>query len=124
MSEKKAKKEEPKPKQPALPPEEVLRLAVGYGEAKKKKRYEEAEGILVEGLQDVSTEELFNMLNRLYNALSRLAEAKLPEEMMNEIIDRMLETETLLKNEIYIRQVAGEERKEKPQTPPEEERTP
>jgi len=120
----KTKKEEPEQRQPALPPEEVLRLAVGYGEQRKKKKYELAEGILVEGLEDVSTEELFNMLNRLYNALSRLAEAKIPEEMMNEIIDRMLETETLLKNEIYLRQITLEERKEKPQPPPEEESTP
>ena len=124
MSEKKAKKEEPKPRQPELPPEEVLRLAVGYGEAKKRKKYEEAEGILVEGLENVPTEKLFDMLNKLYNALGRLAEAKLPEDVMNEIIDRMLETETLIKNEIYIRQVTAGERKEKPQPPPEEERTP
>lgn len=124
MSEKKAKKEEPKPRHLALPPEEVLRLAVGYGETRKKKKYEEAEGILIEGLEDVQTEKLFEMLNKLYNALSRLAEAKLPEEMMNEIIDRMLETETLLKNEIYIRQITTGERKEKPQPPPEEESTP
>ena len=124
MSEKKEKKEEPKQRQPPLRPEEVLRLAVGYGEAKKKKRYEEAEGILVEGLEDVPTEELFDMLNKLYNALSRLAEAKIPEDMLDEIMDRMLETETLIKNEIYLRQITVEERKEKPQPPPEEERTP
>ena len=124
MSEKKTKKEEPKQKPPALPPEEVLRLAVGYGETRKKKKYEEAEGILVDGLQEVPTKELFEMLNKLYNALSRLAEAKLPEDMMNEIMDRMLETETLLKNEIYLRQISVKEAKEKPQTPPEEERTP
>jgi len=124
VSEKNTKKEEPKQRQPSLPPEEVLRLAVGYGEARKKKKYEEAEGILVDGLQEVSTEKLFDMLNKLYNALSRLAEAKLPEDVMNEIIDRMLETETLLKNEIYLRQITVGERKEKPQPPPEEERTP
>jgi isocitrate dehydrogenase kinase/phosphatase len=124
VPEKREKKEEPKPRQPAPSPEEVLRLAVGYGEARKKKKYEEAEGILVEGLENVSTEELFNMLNKLYNALSRLAEAKIPEEMLNEIIDRMLETETLLKNEIYLRQIAPSERARAPQPPPEEERTP
>jgi transcriptional regulator CtsR len=124
VSEKKAKKEEPKQKQPALSPEEVLARAVGYSVQHKKRKYEEAEGILVEGLEDVPTKELFDMLNKLYNALSRLAEAKLSEEMLNEIIDRMLETETLLKNEIYLRQITVEERKEKPQTPPEEERTP
>jgi hypothetical protein len=124
VSERKTKKEEPKPKQPAPPPEEVLRLAVGYGETRKKKKYEEAEGILIEGLENVPTEKLFEMLNKLYIALSRLAEAKIPEDVMNEIIDRMLETETLLKNEIYIRQITIGERKEKPQPPPEEESTP
>ena len=124
MSERKAKKEEPKPRQPELPPEEVLKLAIGYGEIKKRKRYEEAEGILIEGLENVSTEELFNMLNKLYNALSRLAEAKLPEDVMNEIIERMLETETLLKNEIYIRQATSRETKERVEQPPEEEKVP
>jgi len=124
VSEKKAKKEEPEQKPPALSPEEVLARAVGYSVQRKKRKYEEAEGILVDGLQEVPTKELFDMLNKLYNALSRLAEAKLPEDMMNEIMDRMLETETLLKNEIYLRQITTEERKEKPQPPPEEERTP
>jgi len=124
VSERKAKKEEPKPRQPALPTEEVLRLAVGYGETKKRKKYEEAEGVLVEGLEDVPTEKLFDMLNKLYNALSRLAEAKLPEDVMNEIIDRMLETETLLKNEIYIRQATTRETKERAEQPPEEEKAP
>lgn len=124
MPEKRKKKEEPEPRQQALKPEEVLRLAVGYGEARKKKKYEEAEGILVEGLENVPTQELFDMLNKLYNALGRLAEAKLPEELLGEIIDRMLETETLIKNEIYIRQVTTRERKEKPQPPPEEEMIP
>jgi len=120
----KTKKEESEQTQPPLRPEEVLKLAVGYGEERRRKKYEEAEGILVEGLEKVETKELFDMLNKLYNALSRLVEAKLPEETMNEIIDRMLETETLLKNEIYLRQITPEERKEKPQPPPEEESTP
>lgn len=124
MSEKRKKKEEPELRQPALKPEEVLRLAVGYGEQRKKKKYEEAEGILVEGLENVQTEKLFEMLNKLYNALGMLAEARIPEELLNEIIDRMLETETLIKNEIYIRQVTTRERKEKPQQPPEEEMIP
>jgi len=124
VPEKKAKKEEPEQKPPALSPEEVLARAVGYSVQRKKWKYEEAEGILVDGLQEVPTKELFDMLNKLYNALSRLAEAKLPEDMLDEIMDRMLETETLLKNEIYLRQISVKEAKEKPQPPPEEERTP
>lgn len=124
MQEKRKKKEEHEPRQQALKPEEVLRLAVGYGEQRKKKKYEEAEGILVEGLENVQTEKLFEMLNKLYNALGMLAEAKIPEELLNEIIDRMLETETLIKNEIYIRQVTTARAREKPQQPPEEEMIP
>ena len=124
MPEKKTKKEEAKSQPPPTATEEELARAVGYSLQRKKWKYEEAEGILVEGLEDVSTKELFDMLNKLYNAMAKLGEANLPEDMMNEIMDRMLETETLLKNEIYIRQITSEERKEKPQQPPEEERKP
>lgn len=124
MSEKKTKKEETKQQPPPIVTEEELARAVGYSLQRKKWKYEEAEGILVEGLQEVPTKELFDMLNKLYNAMAKIGEVKLPEDMLDEIIDRMLETETLIKNEIYLRQISVREAKERLEQPPEEERTP
>jgi hypothetical protein len=124
VSEKKTKKEETKQQPPPIVTEEELARAVGYSLQRKKWKYEEAEGILVEGLQEVPTKELFDMLNKLYNAMAKIGEVKLPEDMLDEIIDRMLETETLIKNEIYLRQISVREAKERLEQPPEEERTP
>jgi hypothetical protein len=124
VSEKKTKKEETKQQPPPIVTEEELARAVGYSFQRKKWKYEEAEGILVEGLQEVPTKELFDMLNKLYNAMAKIGEVKLPEDMLDEIIDRMLETETLIKNEIYLRQISVREAKERLEQLPEEERTP
>jgi DNA replication protein DnaD len=122
VPEKKQKKEEAKPQPPPVVTEEELAKAVGYVPPGAKEKRELPEGILIEGLEEVSTKELFDMLNKLYNAMSRLAEAKLPEDVLEELVYKMLETETLIKNEIYIRQITSRERKEKIQTPPEEEK--
>jgi hypothetical protein len=124
VPEKKPRRPPPEQRPPPIVTEEELAKAVGYVPPEARRRRELPEGVLIKGLEEVPTKELFDMLNKLYNAMARLGEARLPEDVLEEMVYKMLETETLIKNEIYIRQVTGEERKEKPQPPPEEERTP
>jgi hypothetical protein len=124
VPEKREKKEEPRRRPPPVVTEEELAKAVGYVPPEARRRRELPEGVLIKGLEEVPTKELFDMLNKLYNAMAKLGEAKLPQDVLEEMAYKMLETETLIKNEIYLRQVTTEERKEKPQPPPEEERTP